>query len=110
MAYSTTSGDLEVRPAAGAGTYRANNSGTLDVVYYAVDGGLYLFNKNGDIALTLPEDLEFRFEAIMKNGYVSTSFQELLYIDKNTVSGTVGSGAAEEIRVETRNGDIEVRR
>lgn len=109
VTYSSTSGDLEVKSAIGAGTYTTNNSGILDVTYSAVTDNLYLFNKNDDIDLVLPEDLEFHFEAITKNGSVSTSFQEFLSIHENITSGTVGSSAAVNVKVETRTGDIEVR-
>lgn len=108
VVYSSTSGDLEITSAAGSGTYQANNSGKLNVTYTVVDNDLYLFNKNDNINLTLPTDLEFRFSATTKNGSVSTTFPESISINGQITSGAVGLHPTVTIEVETRNGDIHV--
>lgn len=108
VVYSSTSGDLEIKSAIGAGTYKANNSGKLDVTYDAVDNDLYLFNKNDAINLTLPDDLEFRFTATTKNGSVSTTFPESISINGQITSGSIGQNPTVTIEAETRNGDIQV--
>lgn len=107
--YTSTSGDGEIKAAVGSGSYKANNSGKLDVTYREVTGDLYLFNKNDDVQLTLPENLEFEFQATTKNGSISTSFPESITVDGRTAKGTVGRQPAVTIRVETKNGNIEVR-
>ena len=108
MAYTTTSGSAEIQSATGSGSYRANNSGEFRVGYTEVTGDLSFFNKNGAVYLTLPVDLEFEFEATTKNGVVSTFFDGLMKTDGRTIYAAVGSDPMATIRVETKNGDIEV--
>ncbi len=105
---TTTSGNIDVKSALGSGNYRANNSGKLNVGYSEVNGDLSFFNKNDDITLSLPADLEFIFEATTKNGSVSCNFQQSLTIDGRTTSGIVGSNPKITVKVETNNGDIDV--
>lgn len=107
--YTTTSGSADVRSASGSGSYQASNSGELYVDYSEVTGDLSLFNKNGGIHLTLPAGLEFAFEATTKNGAVSTSFQSALSTAGRTTSGTVGDHPSVTVKVETNNGNIEVK-
>ncbi len=106
--YTSTSGDADIKSAIGSGSYRANNSGKLHVVYTEVNGDLSFFNKNDDITITLPENLEFKFQAITKNGSVSTDFQQHVTVSGRTTSGVVGHDPAVTVKVETNNGDIEV--
>lgn len=108
VTYTSTSGDLDVESCVGSGKYRADNSGKLKVVYTEVTGDLSLLNKNDDIQLTLPKDLEFDFEATTKNGSVATSFQENISVDGRTSRGTVGSRPTVTVAVETKNGSIQV--
>lgn len=108
VTYITTSGTIDVKTAIGSGSYRANNSGAINVIYSEVSGNLSLFNKNDTIALTLPETLEFNFEAITKNGSVSTNFQQDVTVNARTTSGIVGNNPTVTVKVETNNGNIEV--
>lgn len=108
VTYTSTSGDIDVKSAIGSGSYRANNSGKLNVSYTDVTGDLSFFNKNDNIELTLPQDLEFEFEATTKNGSVSTSFQDSIRIDGRTARGTVGSSPTVTVKTETNNGNIVV--
>lgn len=110
VTYTTTSGNADILSAIGSGSYKANNSGKLDVVYTQVTGDLSFFNKNDNINVTLPADLEFEFEATTKNGAVSTSFQECIAMDGRTTSGTVGKHPTVSVKVETNNGNIEVKK
>lgn len=106
--YTSTSGNADIKSAVGSGSYKANNSGSLDVEYTEVTGDLYFFNKNDDIDLTLPEDLSFEFEAETKNGSVSTTFQECITVDGRITRGAVGADPVVSVRLETNNGNIEV--
>ena len=106
VTYTSTSGDIVVKSAVGSGSYRSNNSGNLKVTYTEVTGDLSFFNKNGGIELTLPQDLEFEFEATTKNGSVSTSFQGSISIDGRTTRGTVGNTPTATVKTETNNGNI----
>lgn len=108
VTYTTTSGNTNIKSAIGSGTYKANNSGELNVIYTEVTGDLSFYNKNDGIHVTLPADLEFEFEATTKNGSVFTSFQENVSIDGRTTSGTVGEHPTMTVKVETNNGNIEV--
>ena len=108
VTYVSTSGDIEIESAVGAGSYKAENSGILDITYTDVAGNLYLYNKNGDVEVTLPEDLSFRFEAVTKNGSVSTPFESVLSMKNDTVMGTVGGNPSITVKTETKNGNIKV--
>lgn len=106
--YTSTSGTADIKAALGSGSYRANNSGGLDVSYTEVTGDLYFFNKNDNIHLTLPKDLSFAFEATTKNGSVSTTFQECITVEGRTARGIVGGNPTVSVKTETNNGKIEV--
>lgn len=106
--YTSTSGNADIISAVGCGSYKANNSGSLNIVYTEVTGDLYFFNKNDTINLTLPEGLSFEFEATTKNGSVSTTFQECITVDGRTARGIVGSDPTISVKTETNNGNIEV--
>lgn len=108
VTYTSTSGDAKIRSAIGGGSYKANNSGVLEVTYVEVTDDLYLFNKNDDVHVTLPADLEFEFLATTKNGSVVTNFQDLVTVDGRTAKGMVGNHSAATVEVETKNGNIEV--
>lgn len=108
VTYVSTSGDIEIKSAVGEGSYKAENSGILDITYTDVEGDLYLYNKNDDVELTLPKDLNFRFEAVTKNGSVSTPFESVLSMKDDTVMGTVGDNPGIIVKTETRNGNIKV--
>lgn len=107
---TTTSGDVLIRSAKGAGEYRNDNDGTLCVTCTEVQGSLSFFNKNGDIRLTLPEELSFTFSGTTKNGAVRTFFSEGETAQAKSVSGQVGGAPSASIAAETKNGDIEVLR
>lgn len=108
VTYTSTSGNVNIQSAIGSGSYQVNNTGTLNVVYTAVTGDLSLFHKNGSIFLKLPAALEFEFEAITKNGSVSTTFQESITTDGRSTRGSVGSNPTVTVKAETNNGDIDV--
>lgn len=109
VAYTTTSGNADIKSAVGAGNYKNNNSGELNVIYTEVTGDLSFYNKNDGINVTLPASLEFDFKATTKNGSVSTSFQECISIDGRTATGTVGEHPTVTVILETNNGNIEVK-
>lgn len=108
VTYTSTSGNADIKSVIGSGSYKANNSGKLNVAYTSVAGNLSFFNKNDNIDLTIPTDLEFNFEATTKNGSISTTFQESITINGRMTSGTVGDNPTVTIKVETNNGNIQV--
>lgn len=109
VTYTTTNGNAEIKSAIGSGSYQASNSGELNVVYSEVTGDLSFYNKNDGVCVVLPAGLEFEFEAATKNGTISTSFQDLIFMQDGTARGTVGARPAVTVKVETKNGNIEVR-
>ena len=108
VSYTTTSGSANIASAIGSGTYTANNSGELNIIYTEVTGDLSFYNKNDGIHVPLPSDLEFAFEATTKHGSISTTFQENVSIAGRTISGTVGEHPTVAVKAETNNGTIEV--
>jgi lia operon protein LiaG len=108
VTYTSTSGNADIKSAIGSGSYKANNSGSLNVVYTKVNGDLSFFNKNDSITLTLPENLEFEFQGTTKNGSISTTFQKDVTVNGRTTSGVVGDNPTVTVKVETKNGDIKV--
>lgn len=110
VTYTSTSGNAEFISASGSGTYKANNSGTLSVTYEEVTGDLSFFNKNDDVEVYLPGTLSFEFEAVTKNGSIDTDFQGDIFVNGDMTSATVGSNPTVTVKVETKNGNIEVSR
>lgn len=108
ITYTSTSGDIDVQSAIGSGSYKANNSGKLNITYTEVTGDLSFYNKNDNITLTLPKDLNFEFAATTKNGSIPTAFQESIAMDGREASGIVGDNPTVMIKVETNNGNIDV--
>lgn len=108
LTYTTTGGDLEIKEAIGCGDYKVNNSGKLQVAYSKVDGDLSFYNKNDDVELTVPADLDFIFNAETKNGTVIAGFLTGGMTNEQTVRETVGSDPQIVIQAESRNGDIRI--
>lgn len=108
VTYVSTSGNAEFKSVIGSGTYKVNNSGKLSVTYDEVTGDLSFFNKNDDVELCLPATLSFEFEAITKNGSINTNFQGDISVKGELTRGTVGKNPTATVKVETKNGDIEV--
>lgn len=107
VTYTSTNGDIDVKSAIGSGSYKATNSGKLIVTCTEVTGDLSFYNKNDNITLTLPKNLDFEFAAVTKNGSISTTFQQIT-IDERTAAGIVGNNPTVTIKAETNNGDIKV--
>ena len=110
VTYTSTSGNAEFLSASGSGTYRADNSGKLSVTYDEVTGDLFFFNKNDNVEVRLPAALSFEFEAYTKNGSVTTNFQADISVNGDLTGGTVGKDPEVTVKVETKNGNIEVRK
>lgn len=109
VTYTSTHGNAEIKSAAGQGSYTTSGSGSLSVNYIEVTGDLYLYNKNGNIDLAVPNDLSFYFSAESKNGSVITTFPQYLAIDEHTASGSIGESPTVWVKTETNNGSIEVK-
>ncbi|NMS91797.1 DUF4097 domain-containing protein [Clostridioides difficile] len=110
VTYTSTSGNANIKSAVGSGNYRINNSGNLNIKYAKVTDNLSFFNKNDDINIILPKDLEFEFIATTKNGLISTNFKRYITLEKRIAKGIIGSHPDITINVETNNGNINVTR
>lgn len=108
VSYTSTHGLLTVECAKGSGSYKTENSGELKVNYDELSGDLYMFNKNGEIDLKLPENLSFEFKATAKNGSLDISFDDEVSTNEHTAKGTIGSEPSVKIELETQNGNIKV--
>ena len=109
VSYTSTHGSLTVDSAKGSGSYKAENSGNLEVNYDELSGDLYMFNKNDDIDLSLPENLSFKFQATTKNGSVDVPFNDKVSTKDRTTTGTIGSAPSVKVELETRNGNIKIK-
>nr|WP_308627022.1 DUF4097 family beta strand repeat-containing protein [uncultured Eisenbergiella sp.] len=108
--YTTTHGSLEVDEAVGSGGYHTSNDGLLQIRYVKADGDLQLYNKNGDIRLTLPPALGFHLEAVSKNGSVAADFGMEEKAEKGWIKGTNGDSPYVKIRLESRNGNLIIKK
>lgn len=107
----TVNGAISVSTA-GAATARTVN-GTIEAEMGALSGGgPYRFETvNGGITLTLPEGAGADVEARTLNGSIATDFPLTVQgrFGPRSLRGTIGGGGP-ELRVETTNGSIELRR
>lgn len=92
--YRGTSADINVTDAVGSGKYISDNSGDMQIAYSEVSDDLYLYNKNDNVNLKLPNGLEFNMSVKSKNGKISAP------------QGV--SDAKIKIEAETVNGDINI--
>lgn len=105
--YTSTSGSIHVKAAVGSGSYRADNSGGLQVTYSKVTGDLNFYNKNDDVNVILPGDLQFELQADSKNGAISTNFQRMLQANGSCI---VGENPRITVKAESKNGNIKITR
>ena len=92
--YHGTSGDISVADAAGSGRYICDNSGDMQIAYSEVRDNLFLYNKNDNVNLKIPQEFDFEMQAKSKNGNISAP------------QGV--SNAKIKIYAETVNGDINI--
>jgi hypothetical protein len=109
----TTNGGIRLEDVEGAIRARSTNGG-VQVSYAsgrpAVDR-VDLQTTNGPITLSLPEGASARVDASTRNGGITTDFPLTVEgrLGRN-LSGTLGSGDGPEIRMQTTNGPIRLRR
>lgn len=107
----TVNGAVRVATAGAATAHTVN--GTIEAEMGALSGGgPYRFETvNGGITLTLPEGAGADVEARTLNGSISTDFPLTVQgrFGPRSLQGTIGGGGP-ELRLETTNGSIELRR
>lgn len=107
----TVNGAISVSTSGSAAAHTVN--GTIEAEMGALYGdGPYRFETvNGRITLTLPEGAGADVEARTLNGTISTDFPLTVQgrFGPRSLQGTIGGGGP-ELRLETTNGSIELRR
>lgn len=94
----------------GSGSFNASGEGSIDLSFVNVIRDISAYSKNGTLTVMLPSVLDFKFSAATKEGSIDTSFAEQLAITDNTAAGSVGTSPEITVKLETRNGDINVLR
>lgn len=106
--YESKGGNLTVANSIGYGDFQVTGDGSLQITFDKVTGDISAHTKNGNIALVLPDSLNFVFSATTHNGNIKTSFSETLSMTDKTAGGTIGNNPDVTIELETKNGDINV--
>ncbi|MCL6459809.1 MAG: DUF4097 domain-containing protein, partial [Gorillibacterium sp.] len=110
ITYESKGGKLAMTGIKGSGSFHVSGEGMIEASFSDVTGDLSAYTKNGNITLTLLNQLDFKFSATTKEGSIDTSFADLLSVTDNTAAGIIGSSPNVTIELETRNGDINVSR
>lgn len=108
--YVSTKGSLCVKSATGGGSYRAENSGNIELYYTNPESNISVYNKNGSILFRISEACSFEMEATAKNGRISFSDTIEYDIQGKSYFAKTGENPNARIRLETSNGAIEVER
>nr|WP_288974238.1 DUF4097 family beta strand repeat-containing protein [uncultured Blautia sp.] len=90
------------------GTFKASSDGELSLSFSDVTSDLYVYAKNSDIKLSLPNDLSYKLKAESKNGVVKTNLSSGLSESDGLVQGSVGDSPDIAIEANARNGNIEI--
>ncbi|HEX3025725.1 MAG TPA: DUF4097 domain-containing protein [Clostridia bacterium] len=100
------SGDIRFNDLAGCGRLKAS-SGEIEARCSALTGDLTASTGSGDVKLSLPENTSEKIQASTGSGDINSSLP-LSYTgwDKNTATGTVGSGPFQNVEIHTGSGDI----
>lgn len=110
ITYASKGGDLTLEAVSGSGTFTVTGNGELELSFTEVKGDLTARTKNGDIRLTLPDSLEFKFLAATQEGVLDTSFNEQLATAGNNSSGIIGASPSVSVELAARNGNITVKK
>jgi hypothetical protein len=108
ITYNTKGGGLTASDIIGSGSFNSSGDGYIKASFSDVQGNVMAYSKNGNIVLTLPNQLQFKFSATTKNGAIDTSFSDQLAVTKKTAAGNVGLAPIVSVGLETQNGDIKV--
>jgi hypothetical protein len=90
-----------------------NHNGSVDVTSTPPLSNVTIENRNGSVAITVPERSSFAYQFDATNGDIQSDFSEIKIPDgglqKKTVSGTEGSGGP-LLRITTSQGDISLKK
>ncbi len=105
----TGSGNITAKQISGQGTVTAG-SGNATVEVSELTGDISLKTGSGNIRLTLPEDLSFRFHVQTGSGNIHTSFDQFLSYNKkgNEAQGKVGENPSGLVKVEASSGNVSI--
>lgn len=110
ISYQSKGGKLTASDLHGSGSFHASGEGSINLSFADVTSNISVYAKNGTLTVILPPALACNFSAITKNGSIDTSFVDQLAITDSAASGTVGVSPQLTVKLETRNGDIQVSR
>lgn len=82
---------MDIKSAVDSGNYKANNYGNLNIQYTKIANNLSFFNKNDNINIILPKNLEFEFVEKTKNSLILINFQKYIIIEKKTAKCRIRS-------------------
>jgi len=105
----TSSGHIVVEGLNGSADLEAT-SGRITAEFARMTDDSFFNASSGDITIILPEDQEFVLDAKTSSGRIDLDFPITVEgrLDKEDVSGTVGSGGS-LLKVKTSSGDLELR-
>lgn len=103
------SGNIEVEKFRGQGSVEAG-SGNVKAEILEMNGDMKFKTGNGNIRLTLSEELSFRFEAESRSGNIHTFFDDKLSYNQkgNQTKGEMGAASSWLLRAETNSGNINI--
>lgn len=108
-----SSGDIRITELAGAGDFNST-SGEVTVIFAKdaslINENIKIKSSSGDVALTIPEELQFSFQANTSSGEIRTYFNNRLDFDRDEreASGSVGDSPVINLGISTTSGSIEV--
>ena len=111
VAASCSNGAIRVNGSKGKLTLTSSN-GTIGFTGVLPAGDHSFLASNGAISLTLPADAQFRVDAEMNKGKISSDFPVKLTEPRSEIRlcGSVGERPAASIKLRLSNGSIELRR
>lgn len=107
----TTNGNVEVSTSEWASAKTTNGSVRVAMGNAQWSGKLQLMTTNGSVDVTLPASAEFKVDAATTNGGIRSDFPITVQgtFGPKSLSGTVGGGGR-ELKLETTNGGIELKK
>jgi hypothetical protein len=108
----TVNGSINVSTAGLARAQTVNGSITAVMGRADWQDGLEFKTVNGGIDLSLPASVSARVEARTLNGEITSDFPLTVTgtFSRRRLSGTIGGGSDRELRLETVNGSVQIRR
>ncbi len=107
----TSNGAIELKDHQGSVIAQTSN-GSIRCEGPLADGAHEFLTSNGSVVLVFPADRQFQVDAKTSNGRITSAFavKPNGKSVKRQLKGQVGNSPAMQLRVETRNGSIDIRK